>query len=59
MKQIIENFNNLFKKTIFILKNKTNNKFRIKTLKFKNKANDKFKISIFNKCLITTIGVLF
>ena len=44
MKNIIKNFNNLIKKTIFKVKNKTNNKFRIST---------------FNKFLITSIGILF
>ena len=44
MKQIVKNFNNLIKKTIFKVQNKTNNKF---------------KISIFNKSLITFIGILF
>ena len=44
MKQIIKNFNNLIKKTIFKVQNKTNNNF---------------KISIFNKYLITFIGLLF
>ena len=31
MKQIVKNFNNLIKKTIFKLKNKTNNKFHVST----------------------------
>ena len=44
MKQIIKNFNNLIKKTIFKVKNKTNNNF---------------KISSFNKYLIILIGLLF
>ena len=44
MKQIIKNFNNLIKKTIFKVQNKTNNNF---------------KISNFNKYLITLIGSLF
>jgi len=44
MKQIIKNFNNLIKKTIFKLENKTNNKFPIST---------------FNKYIITIIGILF
>ena len=44
MKQIVKNFNNLVKKTIFKVQNKTNNNF---------------KISIFNKCLITFIALLF
>ena len=44
MKQIVKNFNNLIKKTIFKLKNKT---------------NDKFHVSTFNKCIITAISILF
>tara|TARA_B110000238_G_scaffold159020_1_gene172408 strand:+ start:181 stop:1653 length:1473 start_codon:yes stop_codon:yes gene_type:complete len=44
MKQIVKNFNNLIKKTIFKVQNKTNNKSRI---------------SSFNKYLITFIGLLF
>ncbi len=44
MKEIIKNFNNLIKKTIFKVKNKTNNNF---------------KISSFNKYLIILIGLLF
>ena len=44
MKQIVKNFNNLIKKTIF---------------KVQNKTNTKFKISTFNKFLITFIGILF
>ena len=44
MKQIIKNFNNLVKKTIFKLQNKTNNNFNI---------------SVFNKYLITFIVSLF
>jgi len=44
MKQIIKNFNNLIKKTIFKLENKTNNKFQVST---------------FNKYIITIIGILF
>ena len=44
MKQIIKNFNNLVKKTIFKVQNKTNNNF---------------KISGFNKYLITFIALLF
>ena len=31
MKQIVKNFNNLIKKTIFKLENKTNNKFHVST----------------------------
>ena len=44
MKQIIKNFNNFIKKTIFKVQNKTNNNL---------------SISVFNKCLITFIGLLF
>jgi hypothetical protein len=44
MKQIVKNFNNLFKKTIFKLENKTNNNFQIST---------------FNKYVIAIIGILF
>ena len=44
MKQFVKNFNNLIKKTIFKVQNKTNNKF---------------KISNFNKQLITFISLLF
>ena len=44
MKQIIKNFNNLIKKTIFIVKNKT---------------NTNFKISKFNKYFIFYIVLLF
>ncbi|MDC1463768.1 hypothetical protein N8449_05680 [Alphaproteobacteria bacterium] len=44
MKQIVKNFNNLIKKTIFKLKNKTNNKFHVST---------------FNKYAITAISILF
>tara|TARA_B100000787_G_scaffold112195_1_gene83538 strand:- start:958 stop:2442 length:1485 start_codon:yes stop_codon:yes gene_type:complete len=44
MKQIIKNFNNLIKKTIFKVQDKTNNNFNI---------------SRFNKYLITFIGLLF
>ena len=44
MKQIVKNFNNLIKKTIFKLKNKTNNKFHVST---------------FNKYVITVISILF
>ena len=44
MKQIIKKFNNLIKKTIFKVENKTNNIFQI---------------SSFNKCLITFIVILF
>ena len=44
MKQIIKNFNNLVKRTIFKVQNKTNNNFNI---------------SSFNKHLITLIALLF
>ena len=44
MKQIVKKFNNLVKKTIFKVQNKTNNKF---------------KISSFNKYLISFISLLF
>ena len=44
MKKIVKNFNNLIKKTIFKLENKTNNKFLVST---------------FNKYVITIIGILF
>jgi len=44
MKQIVKKFNNLIKKTIFKLENKTNNNFQIST---------------FNKYIITIIGILF
>ncbi|WP_415314796.1 hypothetical protein [Candidatus Pelagibacter sp. Uisw_137] len=44
MKQIVKNFNNLIKKTIFKLKKKTNNKFHVST---------------FNKYIITVISILF
>ena len=44
MKQIINTFNNLIKKTIFKLENKTNNNFQV---------------SAFSKYIITIIGILF
>ena len=44
MKQIVKNFNNLIKKTIFKLENKTNNKFHVST---------------FNKYIIAIISILF
>ena len=44
MKQIVKNFNNLIKKTIF---------------KVENKTNDKFHVSKFSKYLISVIVVLF
>ena len=44
MKQIVKKFNNLIKKTI---------------LKLENKTNDNFQISTFNKYIIGIIGILF
>jgi len=44
MKKTVKIFNNFIKKTIFKLENKT---------------NDKFHVSVFNKCIITIIGILF
>ena len=44
MKQTVKNFNNLIKKTIFKVGNKTNNKFQI---------------SVFNKYIISFISILF
>jgi hypothetical protein len=44
MKQIVKNFNNLIKKIIFKLENKTNNKFQVST---------------FNKYVIAIISILF
>ena len=44
MKQIVKNFNNFLKKTIF---------------KVQNKTNDKFQISTFNKFVISIISILF
>ena len=44
MKQIVKKFNNLVKKTIFKVENKTNNNFTI---------------SVFNKYLITIVTLLF
>ena len=44
MKQIVKNFNNLIKKTIF---------------KVENKTNDKFHVSNFSKYIIAVIVVLF
>ena len=44
MKQIVKNFNNLIKRTIF---------------KVQNKTNDKFQISTFNKFVISIISILF
>ena len=62
MKQIVKKFNNIVKKTIFKVQNKTNNNFKIykKTIfKVQNKTINNFKISSFNKYLITFIGLLF
>jgi len=72
MKYFVKKFNNLIKKTIFKVQNKTNNKFQIssskkyfnnlikKTIfKVQNKTNNKFQISSFNKYLITFISLLF
>jgi len=44
MNQIVKKFNNLIKKTIFKVENKTNNKFQVST---------------FNKYIVTIIGILF
>jgi len=44
MNQIVKKFNNLIKKTIF---------------KVENKTNDKFQVSTFNKYIITVISILF
>ena len=44
MQKIVKNFNNLIKKTIF---------------KVENKTNDKFQISAFSKYTIAIIGILF
>jgi len=57
MKQFIKNFNNLIKKTIFKVQNKTNNKLLL--FKAQNKTNNKLLISKFNKYLITLISLLF
>ena len=54
MKQFIKNFNNLIKKTIFKVENKTNTIFKVE-----NKKNNNFKISSFNKYLIFFISLLF
>jgi hypothetical protein len=74
MKQLVKNFNNLLKKTIFKVWNKTNNNFRIDNLnvvkkfnnkvektifKIQNKTKNKLPISKFNKYLITSISLLF
>ena len=64
----LKNFNNLIKKTIFKVQNKTNDKFQIsvfnelikKTIfKVQNKTNDKFQISVFNRSIIIFISLLF
>jgi hypothetical protein len=57
MKKIVKNFNNLIKKTIFNVQNKTNDKLIL--FKVKNKTNNKLLISKFNKYLITFISLLF
>ena len=57
MNQLIKNFNNFIKKTIFIVQNKTNNKLLL--FKVKKKTNNKLLISKFNKYLITLISLLF
>ena len=49
MKQIVKKFNNLIKKTIFKVKNKTNNKLSI--FKFLNKTNNRLLISNFNNLI--------
>ena len=53
MKQIVKKFNNLIKKTILKLQNKTT------LFKLQHKKNNKFIISSFNKYLITFFGLLF
>ena len=53
MKKIVKNYNNLIKKTIFKLQNKTT------LFKLQHKKNNKFIISSFNKYLITFFGLLF
>ena len=57
MKHLVKNFNNLIKKTIFNVQNKTNNKLLL--LKAKNRTNNKLLISKFNKYLITLISLVF
>ena len=57
MKQLVKNFNNLIKKTIFKVQNKTNNKLLL--FRAKNKKNTNLSISKFNKYLITLISILF
>ena len=46
MKQLVKNLNNLIKKTVFKVKNKTNNKLSL--FKVPNKINNKLLISNFN-----------
>ena len=53
MKQIVKKFNNLIKKTILKLQNKTT------LFKLQHKKKNKFIISSFNKYLITFFGLLF
>jgi hypothetical protein len=57
MKQLVKNFNNFIKKTIFKVENKTNNKLSL--FKDQNKTNTKLIISKFNKYLISFISLLF
>ena len=57
MKQLVKNFNNLIKKTIFKVQNKTNNKLLL--FRAKKKKNTNLSISKFNKYLITLISILF
>ena len=57
MKQFVKKFNNLVKKTIFNVQNKTNDKLQLS--KVKDKINTNLLISKFNKYLITVISLLF
>ena len=57
MNQLVKNFNNLVKKTIFKVQNKTNNKLLL--FKAQIKTKNKLSISKFNKYLITLISLLF
>ena len=57
MKQAVKKFNNLIKKTIFKVKNKTNDKLLL--FKTEKNANNKLLISKFNKFIITLISLLF
>ena len=57
MNQLVKNFNNLVKKTIFKVQNKTNNKLLL--FKAQIKTKNKLSISKFNKSLITLISLLF